>query len=433
LNPNPFVNPFAAIQRFPNVAVLGQALRNQALLNQALRNQALLNNPALLNASLRQALQNQVFRDQAILNNPALLASLGLGAQNRILRHEAFREQALLINPALLNASSLGYGSLLASAASSGYGTYGYGGYYTQWMQNPYEGYLRGAASLTKANAECQQTIQQARLTREELRRSAIQTRRAWIEEAEWERAQMADPEKIRQAQLQRELVRARVSPPLTEIWSGQSLNTLLRNAIAVQGQARGQNVPLSEDTLKSINLMAGDTCGNVGLLKDNGNLRWPQPLMGEKFKEAREKMDRHLKMAARTVNGGGGAPAEEIIRDLDADWKKLNDTLEANGSILSPDQYVESKRYLKLLGDTLVALKDSKLPNYFNGTWSAKGKRVAELVKHMAEQGLWFAPATPNDEAAYLALYHALATFDASMPRSASSTNNSGSSSGYK
>jgi hypothetical protein len=33
-----------------------------------------------------------------------------------------------------------------------------------------------------------------------------------------------------------------------------------------------------------------------------------------------------------------------------------------------------------------------------------------------MAEQGLRFAPATPKDEPAYLALYHALAAFDAGM-----------------
>jgi hypothetical protein len=227
-------------------------------------------------------------------------------------------------------------------------------------------------------------------------------------------------------AQLQRELDRARVSPPLTEIWSGQSLNALLRNAISMQGQAKGQNVPLSEDTLKAINLTVGDTRGNVGLLKDlkdNSNLRWPQPLMNDKFKEAREKMDRHMKMAARTVNSGGGAPAEEIINDLDEDWKKLNDTLEASVSVMSPDQYTDAKRYLKLLDNTLIALKDSKLSNYFNGAWSAKGKSVAKLVKHMSEQGLWFAPATPNDEAAYVALYHAMARYDRSLPRLASST----------
>ena len=34
----------------------------------------------------------------------------------------------------------------------------------------------------------------------------------------------------------------------------------------------------------------------------------------------------------------------------------------------------------------------------------------MAEMVKFIADKGLWFAPATPGDEPAYLALYHALA-----------------------
>ena len=42
----------------------------------------------------------------------------------------------------------------------------------------------------------------------------------------------------------------------------------------------------------------------------------------------------------------------------------------------------------------------------------------MAELVKFMTDEGLWFAPAAPGDESAYLALYHALAAFDAGMTR---------------
>jgi hypothetical protein len=365
LNLNPLVNPFAAMQRIANVAVLGQSLQNQALLN------------------------NQV-----------------------------------PLNPS----SGLGYGSLLTSSAYGGYGSssYGSGGYgsgsdgsYGQSMENPYEGYLRGAVSLTTANAQYQLTIQQAKLVRHNAVRAAIQTRRTWIEEAEFERAHLPDPEKIRQAELARALDRARVSPPLTEIWSARSLNTLLGHLIAQQGRAvRGPNVPLSVDTLKLINLTVGDTRGNIGLLKDNGNLHWPQLLQGGPFKEAHDDLRRHLRLAARTVATGKGTPAENTLSDLDAALKKLNETLDSRVSRLSVDQYVEAKRYLQLLGNTLTALKDRNVSNYFNGTWSAKGKSVAELVKYMADKGLRFAPATPNDEPAYLALYHALASFDAGISR---------------
>src|SRR5262249_39654181 len=68
--------------------------------------------------------------------------------------------------------SGQGYGSLVNSNSggynASGYGAYGMAGlgWGTQWMINPYEGYLSGAAAVTNANAQYQLTIQQAKIVR---------------------------------------------------------------------------------------------------------------------------------------------------------------------------------------------------------------------------------------------------------------------------
>jgi hypothetical protein len=325
----------------------------------------------------------------------------------------ALQQQAILNNQGLGNASAaLGYGSLLNSSAYDGYGY----GYATQWMLNPYEGYLTGAASLTTANAQYLTTIQQAKLQHQEAIRSAYQSRRAAIEQAEYERAHMADPEKIRQQLLARELDRARISPPLTEVWSGKSLNILLRNAMTQQTQGgRSPSVPLSDDTLRSINLTTGDTRGNAGLLKDNGNLQWPQPLSGEAFQGPRDNLGRRMKHAVGTARLNRG-PDESALSDLQADLRRLNETLEAGVDRMSPDEYIEAKRYLTLLGQTVTTLRDRNVSNYFNGNWRPRGRNVSELVQFMADKGLWFAPATPGDEPAYLALYHALVAFDAGM-----------------
>ena len=338
------------------------------------------------------------------------------------------------LNPSF--AAGLGYGSLLNGGVGfngglgfgGGFGGLGWGGAFTQWMMNPYEGYLSGTASVTNANAQYQVTISQAKLLRQEAIRSAFQTRRDAIEQAEYERAHMADPEKIRQQQLARELDRARVSPPLTEVWSGKSLNVLLSNAIARQSRGvRGPTVPVSEDVLKSVNPTAGDTRGNIGLLKDNGNLQWPQGLQGEAFKEAREDLSRRMKQAVQTITAGNKSPDESTLSDMQADLKRLNETADGSVNVLSPDQYIEAKRYLGQVGNAVTALRDRNVSNYFNENWRIRGKSVAEVVKFMADKGLWFAPATPGDESAYLALYHALAAFDAGMPRLAtnSGTNN--------
>lgn len=90
-----------------------------------------------------------------------------------------------------------GSGGLLSSAISGAAYGYGYGLSNTQWMMNAYQGYLQGAVGVVRANAQYYQTIQQARMTRQELIRSSVQTRRALIEEADWERQRMPDPEKM--------------------------------------------------------------------------------------------------------------------------------------------------------------------------------------------------------------------------------------------
>ena len=56
----------------------------------------------------------------------------------------------------------------------------------------------------------------------------------------------------------------------------------------------------------------------------------------------------------------------------------------------------------------------------YFTPTY----KNVGELVKYMAKNDLRFAPAVPGDEAAYLALYRALAIYDvnANLPTNSES-----------
>jgi hypothetical protein len=386
-NPNVFANPAAARGQFPNTAVLGKNLQTP---------------PA-----------NAGFNYGNLA--PGSTSDTGYGTL-----------AASYANP------GQGYGSLVNYSnggaygnGGGGWGAAGFGMWGTQWMMNPYQGYLQGAADLTNANAQYQLTISQAKIVRQQAIQESIRTRRAWLEQAEYERAHMPDPEQIRQRALQRELDRARVSPPLTEVWSGRSLNALLRHVIAQQGQgARGPNVRLSADTLKSINPTAGDTRGNVGLLKDQGKLQWPQPLLNGAFKEAREDLNRHMKQAFNSIQVNN-SPDDSTLSDLQADLKKLQASLDDNISVLSPDQYVEARRYVKLLSNTITALKDRNVVNIINGAWALKGKNVAELVQHMRDKGLWFAPATPGDESAYTSLYYALAAFDAGMSHAARSGDN--------
>jgi hypothetical protein len=340
------------------------------------------------------------------------------------------------LSPSSSASPGLGYGTLAASYAnpnmgygtlsntnnnpygSSPYGPYGYGMWGTQWMMNPYQGYLQGAANLTRANAEYYQTISQAKLTRQEAIRSSIQTRRAFIEEAEWERQHMPDPEKIRQQALERELDRARSTPPLQDIWDGTALNALLRYLIAQQGQGmKGPNVPLSEDTLDHINPTVGGTRANVGLLRNNAELLWPLSLQRESFKEPREKLNSLIRDAYKSA-ANGNKPDNATISDLRHNYEQLKKKLSSNIDQLTPDEYIEANKYLNDVNRAIDALKSTSVSRLLDGSWKNKVHNVAELVQYMRENGLWFAAATPRDTAAYVSLYYALASFDRGMQR---------------
>lgn len=247
------------------------------------------------------------------------------------------------------------------------------------------------------------------------------------IEEAEWERAHMPDPEKIRQQTIQRELTTARVSPPTTDIWSGRALNALLRHLVTQIGDgAKGPRVPLSEDVAKHINVKVGDSVGNVALLKNKGELEWPDALQGSTFKDSREQINALMQRAYRSVDSGN-TPDAATLNDLQAQYRKLYELLRNNVSELKPDEYIEARRYLNEVSQTIKGLQDPNVVHQFSEDWKPrKARSVAELVQHMRGKGLLFAPASEGDQAAYVALYHALAAFDAGMTRVAGLRGNS-------
>jgi hypothetical protein len=319
-----------------------------------------------------------------------------------------------------------GLANNLLSGAAWGFGLgYGQSLGNTQWMMNPYQGYLQGASDITRAQADYWKGIQQAKLTRQEAIRSSIETRRAMIEEAEWERAHQPDPEKIRQAALEGELNRARVSPPLNDVWSARSLNALLRHVSTQQADGvKGPRVPLSKDILDHVNVTAGDTVGNIGLIKKGADLDWPEALLEGTFKDERERMNSLLQTAYKAVSSGNN-PDNPTLNDLQDQYRKLRQTLENHVADLKPGDYIEAKKFVKELGNAVTALKDPNVGHQFNDDWKPKADDVAGLVKHMREKGLRFAPATEKDLAAYQVLYNALATFDAGMARFAINSNN--------
>ncbi len=250
-------------------------------------------------------------------------------------------------------------------------------------------------------------------MKREQANQAALDTERKRIEFQRWLESTRDTAPKMRERDLATDLERARKNPPATEVWSAKPLNDLLRS-IQASKPSRVASPALDEDVLKHVNLTDGTSPGSVGPLKE-GSLDWPDSLKEPAFDKARARLARNLRLAIAQLKDR--EPLDNAqLKDIKADFQELNRLLGENAEDLSPAQYIEAKRFLNRLSESIRALSDPKAVNYFNGKWVARGKNVAELVSFLTKEGLIFAPAGSGDESAYNALYTALRNYEAAL-----------------
>jgi hypothetical protein len=272
--------------------------------------------------------------------------------------------------------------------------------------------------------------LEQAKVTGEQAKQAAVDTRRKLFDEIMYERAHTPsfteNQERIQALQLRR----AQNTAAITEIWSAKALNDLLKDAIALAGKGTypEHDYELDPDTLKQINV-TGTGNGNIGILRNEGRLSWPLGLRslkkltekGDDPKELRETL--HSKALAAVQQAANGKVGAGVLKDLQENLAKLQKILAGNIRDLPTDQYIEAKRYLNSFEDALKALREENVGTYFNLDLANKVKNVKELVQFMAKKGLRFAPATSGDEGAYQALHNSLAAYDLAARREAAAS----------
>jgi hypothetical protein len=306
---------------------------------------------------------------------------------------------------------------LSALGAYGGYGGYGYG--YGDGMvgAGPGSGYgagLQGLGQYTLSAAGYERDIQTARMGQEYVRQASIDSARRRIEFEIWYDKMRPTTQRMLDTESRIELDRARRVPTATDVESGRMLNTLLKS-IQKGKLNRGPNIPLDPEVLKHINVNGGSSGGNIGLLKVIDRIVWPEALREERYEEPRKRLVENLKKAVTALKNGE-LPPVSLRRDLRKDYQTLYDELDKNVSDLPLSLHTEALRFLRQVNSAITALSDPKVVNYYNNTWSAKGRNVAELVDHMTREGLTFSEATEGDEASYQALYEALRSFEAGM-----------------
>jgi hypothetical protein len=286
-----------------------------------------------------------------------------------------------------------------------------YGPYYGWPYGDPYGGGLTGAANALNASGEFEKQFQQARLMNQDVERSKIDTRRAKLEEWQWERNNLPTLEQDRERNQYWALRRSLNAVPPAEVWDGSAMNRIL---VAIQQQlppgTAGPNVALAPGVRNQISLTTGASSSGTGLLKNGPKLRWPFALSADAFDAQRDDIDKLIKTAYDQV--ATGQVDFKVLRQLNKDLDQLEASLKGTIATMPPTQNIQGMRYVRELRDTVKALEQPDATAQFVADRGDTAGSVGDLVRTMTAKGQKFAPALAGSEPAYNALYSSLVTY---------------------
>jgi hypothetical protein len=303
-------------------------------------------------------------------------------------------------------------GGSYSGCYGSGYG-YGGSGYYSGgYCQDPYNGYLTGAASVISSQGQFLMNKRQAEMYSEQAKQLAVDTRRKIYEEWKYEKNDQPTLEQIRRDQWKQAYEHSIFHPPLNDIWSADALNRILDHAARIQNRGiAGSLIDLDEATVNKINFSTG-VAGNIGVLKNQGKLAWTSILNRKTYEEERLKFNQ---LAADAVRQGGTNNVVDagVQEDMERNLNLLDDKLTSRIREYSPDDYISAKHYIDDLRSALRILKREDVAKHINDDFRVTAKTIGELIKNMSKAGVRFAKARDGEEWAYNALYRALVSYD--------------------
>jgi hypothetical protein len=267
-------------------------------------------------------------------------------------------------------------------------------------------------ASLTSATGQYWNQIGQAQLTREQYRQSKYDTERKRIEFEMWYETVRPTAPRMLKAEQASDLDWARNYAQNTEIWSGRTLNVLLKSVFKSPRPTSGPNIPLDTTALKGLNLTDGTTRANLSMTRDEGKINWPEALQAESYDEVRDRFSKTFEAASRQVNSTG-PPSRAMMTSLRTDWKTMSDKLDDQVADLAPSRYIEARRLLNQLKETVNGLADPRLCKACHVDWRKNVRSVAGLVNYCLKNGLQFGPAVSGEEPSYTVTYYALRNYE--------------------
>jgi hypothetical protein len=283
------------------------------------------------------------------------------------------------------------------------------GGYYPGF--GGYRGnQLTGAANVINATGTLYNQQEQARVERQKADQAKIQTKRMAFDEMNYEKANTpsyAEEKEKTQALIVRRLMNSPLPP---EIARGDTLNAMLPYIQSLEDSGvPGPPIKLNPLTLRNINVTTGMATGpSLGMLKDGGKVRWPPATRGPTQKKLDEKLPLAMSQAAR------GELDEALYGEVLGGVRKIQDEVKQKlrKEQIDSASYLVATDFLGSLENSVKSLQSPNVDKYLDGTYSARGGNVQELVDNMSALGLKFAPAAPGQEGAYQSLHSSFVSY---------------------
>ncbi len=268
-------------------------------------------------------------------------------------------------------------------------------------------GYVSGGTSSTYA-AMMQRTFEAAQRAAQQAWSDPEAARRLIAGQFAYERAEAVSPAAPAPRPLAADIVQA-LSPPHEQlITSGEALNTLLHALRSVDLRSvEGAAVYLPPQLLRELRF-AGPKGELINLLRRIGTMPVPEVFHHEAARNAKDAFERDFAAIALAILGGK-APERTAVARMEASLQRLEAVAAEQIRQLPFDDAIAARRFLNQMAQVVALLKSANVAQLWNGNWDALGLSAAELVRHMIKHDLRFAAATPEGEAAYVALHRAL------------------------
>jgi len=286
-----------------------------------------------------------------------------------------------------------------------------YNPWFPTWYPDPIGSTLYGSASLLNAYGQTIINQEQARIGREAARSAWLENekRRFDLEKYIRDNTPTFTDEQLKYAKVR--LRRIQLNSNINEVASGTALNVLLDDLKNFRGRISGlEPIPMSADVLRRLNV-SGNT-GNMGLLRNEGRFTWPQAIRDILPEDERKSVEVQTQVLVQQAVTG--KVDQNVLENLRVAIDEIRERLMTKANAVPTSQYLEAKRFLTSFDSARRGLQDGDAVPYFKYQNFVKdGRSLQQVVDYMLTEGLRFAPAVQGDEAAYRAVYDALAAVD--------------------